>query len=98
MIINHTERALQDALDHAERRKEQIARWPQPSGDSLDVATDLITLAAEVLRLREESKRLDWLEADVDRLEDVRSHYNNEGDTIRGAIDKLSAMYSLLNL
>jgi hypothetical protein len=35
-------------------------------------------------------QRIDWLEADAERLEDVRGYVNNEGGTIRDAIDELS--------
>lgn len=35
-----------------------------------------------------DAKRLDWLEEfDSERLEDVRGHINNEGGTVREAID-----------
>ena len=36
-----------------------------------------------------DKRRLDWLEADPDRLEDVCGFVNNEGETVRGAIDRL---------
>jgi len=34
-----------------------------------------------------DQERLDWLEADSDRLEDVRGRVNNEGVSVRAAID-----------
>lgn len=34
-----------------------------------------------------DEERLDWLEEDPDRLEDVRGYVNNEGGTVRDAID-----------
>lgn len=37
-----------------------------------------------------DSDRLDWLEADESRLEDVRGRVNNEGASIREAIDWLA--------
>ena len=37
-----------------------------------------------------DSERLDWLEEDRSRLEDVRGRCNNEGTTVREAIDHLS--------
>lgn len=36
-----------------------------------------------------DQKRLDWLNENIDRLQDVYWHITNEGVTIREAIDKL---------
>lgn len=36
-----------------------------------------------------DTERLDWLDADNDRLEDVRNYMNNEGVSVREAIDSL---------
>jgi hypothetical protein len=38
----------------------------------------------------EDERRLKWLDADYERLEDVRGHINNSGDSVREAIDYLS--------
>lgn len=40
----------------------------------------------------DDEHRLAWLEADTSRLEDVRGHINNEGGTIRAAIDALMSL------
>lgn len=37
-----------------------------------------------------DTERLDWLEVDNTRLEDVRGRMNNEDETIREAIDALA--------
>ena len=39
--------------------------------------------------LIDDGERLAWLEANHMRLEDVRGHVNNEGGTVRQAIDWL---------
>lgn len=39
--------------------------------------------------LVDDAERLDWLEVSTMRLEDVRGHVNNEGGTVRQAIDWL---------
>jgi hypothetical protein len=36
-----------------------------------------------------DTERLDWLDADSDRLEDVRGYMNNEDCGVRAAIDAL---------
>jgi hypothetical protein len=64
------------------------------SGDTLLVrALDELrarraTMAAVPLRFSD-SDRLDWLELNSDRLEDVRGRVNNERASVRGAIDWL---------
>lgn len=42
-------------------------------------------------RARLDSKRLSWLDGDDDRLLDVRGYLQNEGGTVREAIDVLRA-------
>jgi hypothetical protein len=37
-----------------------------------------------------DSQRLDWLDANAQRLKDVYWHIENEGGTVRDAIDFLS--------
>lgn len=37
-----------------------------------------------------DTERLDWLDADNTRLEDVRGRMDNENETIREAIDALA--------
>lgn len=37
-----------------------------------------------------DTERLDWLESDPDRLEDVRGWLNNEDSSVRDAIDVLA--------
>lgn len=41
-----------------------------------------------------DTERLDWLDADNTRLEDVRGRMNNENETVREAIDALVALYT----
>lgn len=36
-----------------------------------------------------DTERLDWLDADSDRLEDVRNYMNNENVSVRETIDAL---------
>lgn len=45
-----------------------------------------------------DSERLDWLEADNLRLEDVRVRMNNEGELLREAIDALAQMEAAIKL
>jgi len=39
-----------------------------------------------------DTERLDWLDEDNGRLEDVRGRMNNEGEDLRTAIDALAEM------
>lgn len=43
-----------------------------------------------------DAERIDWLEEDPDRLEDVRGHYNNSDPqvTVREAIDQMAEIQS----
>ena len=44
-----------------------------------------------------DTERLDWLDADSDRLEDVRNRMNDEEETVREAIDALAAIGALMS-
>lgn len=39
-----------------------------------------------------DTERIDWLEADPVRVEDVHGYMSNEGATVRGAIDRLAVL------
>lgn len=41
-----------------------------------------------------DTERLNWLDEDVTRLEDVRGRMNNENEDIRDAIDRLAKLNS----
>ncbi len=45
------------------------------------------------MKKRTDKDRLDWLDYDSDRLEDVRGRVNNESETLREAIDWLMDRY-----
>jgi hypothetical protein len=65
-------------------------------------AEALVVAVQEIERLREDTAnavesgedkdRIDWLNDDTKRLEDVRGHCNNDGVTVREAIDWLKGL------
>lgn len=61
-------------------------------GARVGAATKIFTgikelVSEEVDELRADTRRLDWLEKNPDELEWVRGRVNNEGGTVREAID-----------
>lgn len=68
------------AVAIAEAVLTRIDKFPAPA--------PALAPAPEVTRdLAADSARLDWLDANPDRLEDVRGRINNEGVNVRDAID-----------